>query len=270
MAPPMARLPADWSADGATLAGRVVLVTGANGGLGRATALACAVAGARVVLSARKVRPLEQVYDAIVAAGGPEPAICPLDLASASPAQHDELADAVGTAFGRLDGIVHAAAHFAGLTPLMMEDAEEWLLDLQVNITAPLWLTRACLPLLQAAPDSAVVFVLDHPERTARAHWGGYGVAKGALQRVLAILHDEHDEGPLRIHGLLPAPMRTALRRMAWFGEDTMKVPTPEASAAAAVYLLGAAGATVRGQVLDLRPPHADAGAGAGPPGASA
>lgn len=246
------RLPAAW-APAQTLAGRVVLVTGATGGLGRATALACADAGATVVLCGRKLRPLEKVYDAIVERGGAKPAIFPIDLAGASPADYERLADAIGTELGRLDGIVHAAAHFEGLTPITLEDPEQWLRDLQVNVTAPLWLTRACMPLLQAAGDSAVVFVLDDPKRMASAHWGGYGVSKAALQQLASILHDENENANPRVHCLLPAPMRTALRRMAWFGENTMEKPEPEVSAAAAVYLLSADGIAARGAVLDLR-----------------
>lgn len=246
------RLPAAWSPDQA-LAGRVVLVTGATGGLGRASALACADAGATVVLCGRKVRPLEVVYDEIVERGGAQPAIFPIDLAGANPDDYTMLADAVGTQLGRLDGIIHAAVHFAGLTPVTMEDDDKWLRDLHVNVTAPLWLTRACMPLLQAADDSAVVFVLDDPQRMASAHWAGYGVSKAALQQMVSILHDENDDGVLRVHCLLPAPMRTALRRLAWFGENLTRHPMPDASAAAAVYLLSAAGVAARGAVLDLR-----------------
>ncbi|MDN5925175.1 MAG: SDR family NAD(P)-dependent oxidoreductase [Xanthomonadales bacterium] len=247
-------MPAHW-APAKSLAERVVLVTGASGGLGNATALACADAGATLVLCGRKVRPLEKIYDDIVARGGAQPAIFPIDLAGATPADYEQLADAIDKEFGRLDGIVHAAAHFDGLTPVTMQEHETWLRDLHVNVSAPLWLTRACMPLLQAARDSAIVFVLDDPQRTARAHWGGYGVSKAALQQLASILHDENDSGPLRVHGLLPAPMRTALRRMAWFGEDTMAIPTPAAAALAVVYLLSAEGIAARGAVLDLRDP---------------
>jgi NAD(P)-dependent dehydrogenase (short-subunit alcohol dehydrogenase family) len=249
------RLPPGWAPAAHTLGGRVVLVTGASGGLGRATALACASAGATVVLAGRKVRALEQVHDEIIALGRTQPAIFPVDLAGASPRDYDTLVDALEREFGRLDGVLHAAAHFAGLTPLTMETPENWLLDVQVNLTAPFLLTQALRPLLDAAPDPAMVFVLDDPERLARAHWGGYGIAKAGLERMAAILHAETANTPLRVHALLPAPMRTTLRRMAWFGEDTMQLPTPDATARAVVYLLGAEGAAARGSVLDLRDP---------------
>jgi len=253
MSLPTARLPEDWAPAGDTLAGRVVLVTGAYGGLGSAVARAAAAAGATVVIAGKRQRLLEKLYDAMVAEGLVEPVIHPLDMETATPRDYEALADGLRRDLGRLDGIVHAAASFAGLTPLAMHKPDAWLRTLHVNVSAPFALTQACLPLLLEAPDSAAVFVLDDPERTRRAHWGAYGVSKAALERFVAILHDEHDEDALRVHALLPAPMRTTLRRMAYFGEDTSRQPPPDAAAAAAVWLLGVQASAARGAVLDLR-----------------
>jgi NAD(P)-dependent dehydrogenase (short-subunit alcohol dehydrogenase family) len=250
---PVSRLPAGWTPAADTLAGRVVLVTGAYGGLGSAVARAAARAGATVVITGKRKRQLEQLYDAMLAEGLAEPVIHPLDMESATPRDYEALAEGLQRDLGRLDGIVHAAASFAGLTPLAMHKPDAWLRALHVNVSAPFALTQACLPLLTAAPDSAVVFVLDDPGLVSRAHWGAYGVSKAALERFAAILHEEHDEDALRVHALLPAPMRTTLRRLAYFGEDTMQVPPPDAAADAAVWLLGAQAATARGSVLDLR-----------------
>lgn len=249
---PVALLPEGWKPAADALAGRVVLVTGAYGGLGSAVARAAAHAGATVVITGKRKRQLEQLYDAMVAEGLPEPVIHPLDMEAATPADYGALAEGLERDFGRLDGIVHAAASFAGLTPIAMHKPDDWLRAMHVNVSAPFALTQACMPLLLRAPDSAVVFVLDNPALLQRAHWGAYGVSKAALERLVAILHQETDESTLRTHALLPAPMRTALRRLAYFGEDTMQLPLPDASATAAVYLLGADAAPARGAVLDL------------------
>jgi NAD(P)-dependent dehydrogenase (short-subunit alcohol dehydrogenase family) len=179
--------------------------------------------------------------------------IHPLDMETATPRDYDNLAEGLERDFGRLDGIVHAAASFAGLSPIAMHKPDDWLRALHVNVSAPFALTQACLPLLNQADDSAAVFVLDDPDLLARAHWGAYGVSKAALERFVAILHQENDTGALRVNALLPAPMRTALRRQAYFGEDIMQRPMPEATAAAAVYLLSAESVRARGAVLDLR-----------------
>lgn len=121
-------------------------------------------------------------------------------------------------------------------------------------MSAPFALTQACMPLMGKAADSAVVFVLDDPDLLSRAHWGGYGVSKAALERLATVLHAENGRGPLRVHALLPAPMRTALRRAAYYGENTLERPLPVATAEAIIYLLSDAGSAARGSVLDLRP----------------
>jgi NAD(P)-dependent dehydrogenase (short-subunit alcohol dehydrogenase family) len=250
---PLVRLPAGWKPAADTLAGRVVLVTGAYGGLGSAVARAAARAGATVVITGKRKRQLEQLYDAMLSEGLPEPVIHPLDMEVATPTDYAALAEGLQRDFGRLDGIAHAAASFAGLTPIAMHKPDAWLRTMHVNVSAPFALTQACMPLLLAAPDSAVVFVLDNPELLQRAHWGAYGASKAALERFVAILHQETDDGAMRTHALLPAPMRTTLRRMAYFGEDSMQLPLPDVAAEAAVYLLGAEAASARGAVLDLR-----------------
>jgi NAD(P)-dependent dehydrogenase (short-subunit alcohol dehydrogenase family) len=254
MSLPVARLPADWTPAAALLAGRVMLITGAAGGLGRATAVACARAGATVLLADRKARALEPVYDEIVALpNAQQPVLQPMDLQGASPLEYQGFAESVERQLGRLDGVVHAAVKCEGLTPLGMLSPEEWIGTLHVDLSAPFLLTQACMPLLLKREDSAVIFVLDDPERMGRAHWGAYGVAKAGLQGLASILHEETDETPLRVHALLPAPMRTALRRTVWAGEDPASVAMPDAAARAVVYLLSPDARAARGKVLDLR-----------------
>ncbi|SFS05587.1 NAD(P)-dependent dehydrogenase, short-chain alcohol dehydrogenase family [Dyella sp. OK004] len=246
-------LPAGWVPAEGSLSGRVVLVTGAYGGLGSAVARAASRAGATVVITGKRKRQLEQLYDAMVAEQLPEPVIHPLDMEIATPNDYLNMAEGLERDFGRLDGIVHAAVSFNGLVPLAMHKPDDWLRALHVNVSAPFALTQACMPLLTQAADSSVVFVLDDPERVSKAHWGGYGVSKAALERFAEILHQETESSPLRVHALLPAPMRTALRREAYFGEDTSKQPLPDATAEAAVYLLGPQAVAARGTALDLR-----------------
>ncbi|HEX7369504.1 MAG TPA: SDR family NAD(P)-dependent oxidoreductase [Rhodanobacteraceae bacterium] len=254
MSLPVARLPADWTPAVGALAGRVILVTGAAGGLGRASALACAKAGATVLLADRKARALEPIYDEIAALPGvQQPVLQPMDLQGASPLEYQAFAESIEQQLGRLDGVLHAAAKLEGLTPLAMLSPEEWIATLHVDLSAPFLLTQTCMPLLQAREDSAVVFVLDDPERMQRAHWGAYGVAKAGLEGLVSILHEETDESSLRVHALLPAPMRTALRRTVWAGEDPMTIATPDAAAQAVLYLLSPEAKAVRGKVLDLR-----------------
>src|SRR5438874_4728326 len=140
---------------------RVILITGATGGLGRALSLECARAGATVVLHGRVVRKLEALYDEIKRDGHPEPTILPLDLAKASADDFANVASALEAQLGRLDAIVHTAAMLGSLGPLEHQSFDSWLALLRVNVAAPMGVTRAVIRLLDAAPDAAVLFTLD-------------------------------------------------------------------------------------------------------------
>lgn len=234
--------------DGHALEGRVVLVTGAHGGLGSVAALACATAGATVVLLGRKVPKLNRVHDAIVARGAPAPLLYPLDLEGASPDDHLELARRIGDAFGRLDGLLHCAASFAGLTPFEQTDPAALARAIHVNLTAPMWLTQACLPLLRRANDGAVVFAVDDPARVGRAFWGGYGLAHLGLDGLVPMLQAELGDA-VRVSGIRPGPMRTPLRARAYVEADDRVARDPAGYAGACVELLSSAGAGRRGQV---------------------
>lgn len=230
------------------LHGCVVLVAGAAGGLGREVSLACARAGATVVLLGRKVPKLNRVHDAVAAQGG-HALLYPLDLEGATPDDYAELAQRIESECGRLDGLVHCAASFPGLTPLQQTDPAMFARNVHVNLTARWWLTQACLPLLRRADDGAVVFALDSPARTSTAYWGGYGVVQPALAAMVAMLHAETAASSLRVSGLCPPPMRTPLRARAYAEEAAAAARDPAPYAEACVTLLSPAGLAHRGQV---------------------
>jgi len=230
------------------LAGRVILITGAYGGLGDAAARACAQAGATLVLLGRKVPKLSRTYDAIKALGT-EPALYPLDMAGADPADYEAMADKIVAALGGLHGVLHCAAEFSGLSPLELIAPEDFVRKLNVNLTAQWLLTQACLPALKKQIDSAVVFVTDDPARVNKAYWGPYGIAQAGLHGLVRMLHDETDNGPVRISALEPGPMRTNIRSRAFVEEAATLCPSPSRYAAACVHLLSHAGREYRGQI---------------------
>jgi NAD(P)-dependent dehydrogenase (short-subunit alcohol dehydrogenase family) len=235
----------------AVLAGRVILVAGAHGGLGSAASLACARAGASVVLLGRKLPKLNRLYDAL-AKEGPEPLLYPLDLEGASPDDYAELATRIENGLGRLDGVLHCAAEFRGLTPLAHTDPAAFARAIHVNLTAPWWLTQACLPLLSKADDAAVVFAVDDLQLTRQAFWGGYGVAQHGLAALVGMLHAELANGRVRVSALQPGPMRTGLRAQAFVEEDDRIARDPAEYAGACVTLLSSAGRRHRGQVWQV------------------
>lgn len=230
----------DYSPAPGLLRDRVILVTGAGGGLGGALALACAQLGATVVLTGRTVRKLEAVYDRIEAAGGPQPAILPMNLMTATWGEYEAFAATLDQTFGRLDGLVHAAAHFKGFRTLEELEPREWLDSLQVNLTAPYTLTRLCLPLLRKSRDASVVQIGDVGGREVRAFHGIYGIAKrGAEALAAGFALELRQEANLRFNSFVPGPMRTDLRAQGYAGESAKSVPTPESRLSRLLWLLG-------------------------------
>ncbi len=218
---------------------RVILVTGAGSGLGRTTALACASLGATVILLGRTVKKLEAVYDEIEAAGGPTPAIYPMNLIGATWADLFELVSVIEREFGRLDGLVHCAAHFTTFAPFTEEKPKDWMDSLQVNLTAAQTLTRLCLPLLQQAPDASIIFVTDAAGREPKALRGAYGVSKYALEGLVKSWALELESYPkLHINTYDPSPMCTDLRKRGYLSEEVQKLPLPEVATPGLLYLL--------------------------------
>ncbi|WP_448478988.1 SDR family NAD(P)-dependent oxidoreductase [Pseudoxanthomonas mexicana] len=231
---------------------RVILISGAHGGLGSAAAVACARAGATVVLLGRKLPKLNRVYDAVAQAGA-EPLLYPLDLEGASPDDYAELADRLRAELGHLDGVLHCAVEFKGLTPLEHTDPAAFARVVHVNLTAPWWLSQACLPLLRQAQDAALVFALDDLERVSQPYWGAYGIAQHGLAAMVGMLHAELASSSVRVSALQPGPMRTGLRSRAYADDNDLQAREAADYADACVTLLSSAGAAHRGQVWKVR-----------------
>lgn len=234
------------------LSGRVILVTGASSGLGRAASLAFARHGATVALLARNEAKLEAVYDEIVAAGGPEPAMFPFDLAVADDRGLENLAGTLAHHLGRLDGLLHSAHQFFSLTPLSLQTLEQWQSLMRVNLIAPFALTRAVMPLLHQAPDASVVFTGETHGHSPSAYWGGYAVAKSGLETLTRIWSDElASSESLRINTLIPGQVATTLRARTYPGVAAETLPSPEAVMPWYLFLMGEDGREVRGQTLE-------------------
>ena len=243
-----------YQAPAGLLAGRAILVTGAGGGLGSALAKGCAALGAQVVLSGRNVRKLETVYDAIVAAGGPRPSIAPLDLERADASHYGALADAVRNEFGRLDGLVHAAAVLGERAPIEHYDVVKWLKVMHVNVNAAFIVTQALLPLLRLSPDASVVFTTSGVSVQGRAYWGAYAASKFAVEGLMQVLADEIDTTTsIRVNSVNPGGMRTLMRAAAFPGEAPETLPKPEHVLGPFLYLLGPEGRGVTGRRFDAQ-----------------
>ncbi len=236
------------------LTNHTILITGAGGGLGSMAALALAKQGASIVLLDKSIPKLEKIYDAIIAANAPTPAIYPFDLAGASEVQYHELADTIEEKYGQLEGLLHSATELDAFTPMSIHSTMAWGHTLNVNLNAPFLLTQVLLPLLQKAEHASIVFTSDSFVREARAYIGAYGVSKIALESYAKILAEELvDAGKIRVNTLIPGPVNSPLRKKSFPAEDKSKLPTMEEISPAYLYLFGSKSIGKTGQVIDAR-----------------
>lgn len=233
---------------------RVILVTGAGEGIGRAAALAFAAQGATVILLGRKVKKLEAVYDEIEAAGGPQPLIFPLDLEKAGEADYQGLAEGIYQQVGRLDGILHNASRFDNLSPLEIQTMAQFSGMLATNLVAPFALTRACLPLLKRAPDASVILTSTTAAHRPAAFWGAHAISKRAAETLVEIWASELEVFPnLRLNTVVPGPVQCPQRKRSHPGEVHRALPKPEALMPLYLYLMGHDSAGVSGQVFEAQ-----------------
>jgi NAD(P)-dependent dehydrogenase (short-subunit alcohol dehydrogenase family) len=247
-------IPAHFKPDASLLSGRVILITGASSGLGRALAIEAARAGAQVILCGRSQTRLERVYDEIAALNAPQPAIAILDLAAATAVDYDHLAKIIGDEFGKLDGLVHAAGLLGDRTPLEQYDVPTWCKVLHVNLTAPFILTQILLPNLRKSADASVIFVSSGVVKNPRPFWGAYAVAKSGLESVRDMLSQELEGEPnIRVNSVNPGRMRTAMRAAAYPAEDPNTVPSPASVSGPFLYLLSAQSRAIDGRYIEAQ-----------------
>lgn len=233
---------------------RVILVTGASDGIGRALALETARLGARVILHGRNAGKLEKVYDEIDSQDGTlRPSIAVMDLAVADSASYTSLASSLDEEFGRLDGLVHNAGILGSRQSLEQYDAAEWQKVLHVNLTATFALTQVLLPLLKESDDPSIIFTSSGVGRVGKAFWGAYAVSKFGTEALSQILAAEHDHDKLRANCINPGPTRTKMRLAAYPAENRDALKTPEQILAPYIYLLGPDSKGVSGQSIDAQ-----------------
>lgn len=248
-------LPPDYEPAAGLLAERLILVTGAGAGLGRAAARAFAAHGASVVLLDKRLPDIESLYDEIVAGGGPEPLLHPLDLGVAGEQDYSHVADAIATRHGHLDGLLHNAAELGALCPIEHYPGDDWLRIVQINLNAAFFLTRALLPALRRAPCASVLFTSDTVGRRGRAYWGAYAASKFAGEGLMQVLADELEVNTrVRVNSLDPGAVRTRLRARAYPGEDRGALPEAKQLTGAYIYLMSDDARAIRGRALTLGP----------------
>jgi NAD(P)-dependent dehydrogenase (short-subunit alcohol dehydrogenase family) len=207
-----------------SLAGRIALITGASRGIGYATGIALARAGAHVVAVARTVGGLEELDDAVRAAGSAA-TLVPLDMRDYDGLYR--LAAALNERHGRLDALVGNAAIAGVPSPLDHIEPKAWDEAFAVNVTANWHLIRAMDPLLRRSDAGRAVFVTSRAATLARAYWAPYSVSKAALDVLARTYAAETSSTAVRVNLFDPGATRTRMRAMVMPGEDPMTLPTP-------------------------------------------
>ena len=233
-------------------AGRVILVTGASAGIGRALATGLARHGATVLLHGRRAKVLEGLH-AELAGVGPEPAIAVLDFERAQGPEYMALTDEIEARYGRLDGLVLNAGMLGDRSPIDHYDIGVWQKVMHVNVNAQFILLRCMLPLLRRAEDASIVMTTSSVGQRGRAHWGAYAVSKAALEGLAQVLADELANTAIRVNSVNPGRTRTHMRARAYPGEDPATVPPPESILGTFYYLLGPASAGITGRRFDCQ-----------------
>ncbi len=240
-------------ADG-ILEDRIVLVTGASDGIGRALAVHIAGVGAQVILHGRDTKKLESVYDQITKLkDAPRPSIAVLDLATADSDAFSALINSIEQEFGRLDGLVHNAGILGQRLSIEQYEIADWQQVMHVNLTVPFVLTQALLPLLRQSPDPSIIFTSSGVGRVGKAFWGAYSVSKFGTEGLSQILADENRHTPMRVNCINPGPIRTKMRLAAYPAENRDALKRPEDIMATYVYLLGPDSKGITGQSFDVQ-----------------
>ncbi len=245
----------DYTAPADLLEGKIILITGAGDGIGRALAKSCAEHGATVILLGRTLSKLESVYDEIEQTGAPTPVLVPFNLESDTPKDYEDLANLIHDEFGRLDGLVHNAGVLGLRSPIDHYKHEAWNKVLQINVTGPFLLTRALIPLLRASEDASIIFTSSSVGRKGRAYWGAYSVSKFALEGLMQVVADELDDENynIRANSVNPGATRTNMRASAYPAENPDNNPKPEEILNVFLYLLGADSKQVTGQAFNAQ-----------------
>lgn len=232
----------DWQhykADKNDFTDKVIMVTGAADGIGKAVTIALAEQGATVLMLDKKARHLEKLYDQVCERGFEEPIILPIDLMEITPDSATELAQVMNDDIGRLDGLLHNAAELGSPSPLDQYDMDYWNQVMHINLQAPYFLTRALLPLLKQDYTTNVLFTSADVGREALAYWGAYSIAYAGIEAQMSIWAQELEAiSNIKINSIDPGPVRTSFRRRSHPGESQESLATPQSIAPAYLKLL--------------------------------
>ncbi|EAT13111.1 YciK family oxidoreductase [Bermanella marisrubri] len=233
---------------------RVILVTGASKGIGRAMVYGFAEAGATVIMLARNEEALNHIHDDLVAKKLPQPVIVQFDLEHAPEEAYFQLRDMINEEFGRLDGLLLNASLLGQRTPLSNYNWQTWNRVMNINVNSTFLLARTLLPVMEQSPaDASILMTSSSVGRKSKAYWGAYAVSKFATEGLMQTMAEElENTSNVRVNSINPGGTRTDMRAEAYPAEDPATVKSPEDLVARYIYLMSAESKGINGQALDI------------------
>ncbi len=236
------------------LKGKVILVSGAGDGIGKAAAITYAKYGANVILLGRTEEKLNKVYDLIEEQGSTQPVVVTLDLKDCEEPVYHKIAEQVLETFGKLDGLLLNAGILGEIKPLTQYSGSLFQEVLNVNVTSQFLLCKALTPALGKAENASVIFTSSSVGRKGRAYWGAYSVSKFATEGLMQVYADEiENTSSIRTNSINPGATRTSMRGKAYPAENPSKLPNPEDIMGAYLFLMSDDSIDLNGKALDAQ-----------------
>ena len=233
---------------------KIILITGAGDGMGKAAAIEYASQGASVILLGRDIKNLEKTHEIIISSNAPSPIISLMDLSKADGNDYQELADNLINKYGRLDGLLLNAAILGDRSPISQYDVSTWVNTIHVNLTSQFILTKSLLPSLEKSKSASVIFTTSGVGKIGKAFWGAYSVSNFGVEGLCQILTDEYqNDKTIRFNCINPGAIQTKMRKSAYPLEDPKKLLTPEDILDKYVWLMSDSSKEIDGQSIDCQ-----------------
>ena len=233
---------------------KIILITGAGDGMGKAAAIEYASQGASVILLGRDIKNLEKTHEIIISKNAPSSMISLMDLSKADGNDYQELADNLINRYGRLDGLLLNAAILGDRSPISQYDVSTWVNTIHINLTSQFILTKSLLPSLEKSKSASVIFTSSGVGKIGKAFWGAYSVSKFGVEGLCQILSDEYqNDKTIRFNCINPGAIQTKMRKLAYPLEDPKKLLTPEDILDKYVWLMSDSSKEINGQSIDCQ-----------------
>jgi NAD(P)-dependent dehydrogenase (short-subunit alcohol dehydrogenase family) len=208
---------------------KVILITGANKGIGKTLSLEFSKMGVNIVLLGRNEESLDSVYDEIITTTSTKPLIIKCDLSNIDINSAKQISDEIMGVYGRLDGVVFNAAKLGKMSTI--EDYEEdiWKEVFNINLHSAFIISKEILPALKAAPNGRIIFTSSGVAEVGKAFWGAYSASKFAVKGLAEILRDELDTtSNVKVFNYDPGKTRTSMRALAYPAENPQDLKEPK------------------------------------------